>query len=210
MWAFIGDVLVLLGLLATIIVYRSQQVDTDNFQIDSTLAIFASLISGLNDWGDDHFASTDYGDARMVEARAKSDYQDVMAGIFHPNFHVPEEPIINLIQHSGTRGVVNRDTITTGNEMLRRIEIYNQFVRLQTEFFSRHCLEILDPSLDPDDREKLADAFSSISVLIHQEGVGDATWYHDFRKALNENVTDLSAHRRRYWWSRRSKTTRRK
>jgi len=154
----VGDMLIFGGFAATICVYRSQQVQSENQLIDATLGVLHGIRDGMKPWADNHFGGSGWDEVQAA-ARAEKDRQCVREGVYFLNYRVPTELIVNLLQHSGTRAALSSETITLAGEALRKVGIFNQIVQQQTDFLAAHLPEIYYPTLEPARREALARTF---------------------------------------------------
>jgi hypothetical protein len=184
-----------------ICVYRSQQVEVENLQIDETLGFLRGIWDGMRPWGDLHF-NQEYSHQQAVE-RAEKDRQSIREGVYQINYRVPTEPLENLIHYSASGVLLDRDVIIRANEALRRVGIFNQLVQQQTDFLAAHLPEVYDPTLDPVKRNALADTAGAISQIIHEAAIGDGAWYRDLMEAIEHTITALASRKRERFWNRR-------
>jgi hypothetical protein len=211
MVAVIGDLIVLLALLSTYVIFRVQQRTSENLQIDSTVSALNGVRHGMGEWAQHHFGGDGWPDGEAVR-RAELDYKKIV-GILEEepvvqvpqNFRVPKEPLVALVEHSESLALLDVETLKIANEALRRVEIFNQFIQMQTDFNIRHFHEILDTGLDPARRENIARSSQTISLWIHRDAIGNAGWYKSLMKAMDDNLTHLASRKREHWWSRRPK-----
>jgi hypothetical protein len=202
--AFGGDLLVLAGLGLTYVVYRRQRFDSNAQQVRSAIAVLRAVREGMSPWGDMHFGGKGYT-ADSANVRAQDDYRAVKAGGYGQNFRVPTEPLTTLIQQPGEGAFIRRETIAAANIALWRLGVFNQLVQQQTDFNALYLSQ--GQALSDEQREALADAARNISVMIHRDAIGDASWYRGLMKAIEENIADLERRLERKWWSRRSQLT---
>jgi len=201
-WAFIGDVLVLVGILVAAGVYLRQRFDSDLRQIDATLAVLHSVRRGMAEYGDMHFGGHGY-DREAATTRSQIDHDCIMDGIRYQNFRVPTEPVISLIQQPEEGWFISRETLEAANIALWRIGQFNQMVQQQTDLLANSLPGITNKKLPIHQREALAEAARKISFTIHFVTIGDSGWYHQLMDSIDQNVETLQDRRRRKWWSRR-------
>jgi len=202
----IGVLLVPIGFAVTIAVYLSQQVKSENQQIDATLGVLRFIIDGMKPWSDDHFGGQGYNEEQAI-VRAARDRQCVRDGVYFLNYRVPSELIANLVEHEGTRVAISSDTMAKASEALRRVEIFNQVVQQQTDFLAFHLPAIYNRSTDTVQREAIADTAFAISKVLHESTIGDAAWYRDLMTAIDRSIVDLEKQKRKHWWNRRKGLT---
>ena len=201
-WAFVGDILVSIGIVVAAMVYRLQRVTLERQQIDATLAALHSVRKGMGVYGEAHFGGDGYSQ-EAADVRANQDYELVKKGSYYQNFRVPTEPIASLIQQR-EGWLVSRGTIEAANIALWRVGTFNQLVQQQADFNAHHLSEFNDKRLDVVQRESLAIAARNISMMIHHDAIGDAKWYHRLMAAIDLNVKVLETRRQLKWWNRRS------
>ncbi len=210
MWAFIGDLIVFVALLVTLVIFLVQRRTSENLEIDSTLSALNGVRHGMHEWSRYHFEGG-WEDERALQ-RAHQDYEKVM-GIFDKdkgfqvpqNFRVPKEPLVALVEHSESLALLDVELLKVANEALRRVDLFNQFVQMQTDFNTMHFHEILDTELDTSRRRNIATSSEKISRWIHQDAIGKAEWYDALMKVMDSSITILAQRKRKHWWSRRPK-----
>jgi hypothetical protein len=205
---FVGDVLVLLGLVATFIVYRFERMASVDRDIDSVLAMLEAVRNGMRPWGDLYFAEG--YDEPSAKARAQRDsFDSIMKGSYGQIFLVPTEPLSALVERPGGLGLVRKETTEAANIALWKIGVFNQLVRQQTEFNALHLAEFYDRDLALERRQVLAEAAGTISGMLHLDAIGDADFYRRLNAELDKNIEDLRHLRHRKWWAKIARPSRR-
>jgi hypothetical protein len=201
-----GDLLVLVGLGLTYVVYRRQSFDSYTRQVRSAVAVLRAVRNGVSLWGDQHFGGDGYT-AETAWKRAQDDYVAVKAGTYSQNFRVPVEPIVALIQQPGEGRFINRATIEAANIALWRLGSFNQLVQQQTDFNALYLSQ--GQALGDEQREELAKAARQISMMIHESAIGDAQWYRNLMRVIETNIHDLERLLPGHWWHPRVELTER-
>jgi len=137
-------------------------------------------------------------------------FHDKIMGIFKPtlgydvpsNFRVPTEPLVALVEHSESLALLDVDTWKVANEALRRVEVFNQYVQLQTDLSALHFHEIFDAALDEDLRVNIAKSYERVSLWIHRDVIADGKWYDELMAAMDTTIARLKLRKREHWWSR--------
>ena len=206
MAALIGDLIVLIALLSTYVIFRVQQRTSENLEIDSTISALNGVLHGMGEWGKFHFEGGWAGEKAV--SRTRLDYDKIMGtyegdppGFKVPqNYRVPKEPLVALVEHSESLALLDVETLKIANEALRRVEIFNQLVQMQTDFNMLHFHEILDAGLNPHQREQIARSSERLALWIHR-AIDDADWYNELMTAMDGNVAGLKLRKRKHWWN---------
>ena len=200
MLAFIGDLGVLAGIVASLCIYFGQANASKMRQLDTTLAALHAAKDGVDQvWGPQHF-ETSYTD-EVATMRSRMDAAAIVGHGYSMNFCVPTEPIASLIHHAGDKWQIRAKTVEAANKALWRIGTFNQIVQMQTEFNALHFPEVLDDDIDDKRREAIAKAASTISYILHANTIGEEPWYREYMDAIAENVALIERLRKRHWWS---------
>lgn len=94
--------------------------------------------------------------------------------------------------------------MAVANHALSRIHVFNQLVWQLTTFNARHAGEILSDNTDSERRKELASTAASLSMLLHREGIGEASlqgqngqwgWYGALVATLDANKRLLESKR---------------
>lgn len=195
----LGDVLILLSLALTWLVYWLGRAASTGRDLGTALALLRAVQSGMP-WGALYFGSG--YDAKAVDDRARQEYETVLHGSYGQVFHVPTEPLAALVANPAAGGLVRRATVEAASVALWQLGVFNQLVRQQTDFNARHLAELYDDGLPPQRRETLAKAASAHSRMLHANGIGDAHWYQTLMRELATNIDLLNAQLGRPWWTR--------
>ena len=195
-----GDLLVVVSLAVTGIVYRSQSVASRMEQVDAALAALRSVREGMSKWGDQHFGGDGYSPER-AEERAQGDYDDIMRLSYYQNFRVPTEPLTSLVQYPKGGSCISRETMIATHIALWKLGIFNQLVQQQTQFNALYLSQA--QSFSQPEREAMAKAARGISVMIHRDAIGDAGWYRNLMNSIDTDIAALEARRGQRWWERR-------
>ena len=193
-----GDLLVTAGLVVTLIVYLLQRATSAELLRRSALAILHGAKNGIDPWGQLHF-TTDYS-GRIGQERAIQDYDAVMQHGYVQNFRVPAEPLAIVLQQRDEGRFIARATIETVSLALWRIGQFNQLVEQQTQFNAQHAADIAGSEISETRRLAIAEAARRISLQIHQQAIGDSSWYAGLMDALDRNIIGLGEIGRRRWW----------
>jgi hypothetical protein len=195
-WAFWGALVVLVSVGVAIIIYWRQRLVSKRRVLATLRAVRDGMIKWKAErgWGDRHFG-TAYSEPE-AETRARQDFDAIMEKTYAQNFRVPTEPLAALIQRPDA--LITSGTVEAVNIALWRIGVFNQLVQQQTDFNARHLAEIIHSNLPDERRRDLAEAARRISVMLHRDAIGDASWYQDLKAALTANIETLESR----WWTK--------
>ena len=185
-----GDGLVLLGLLATMVVYLLQLRTQEQRDKDSVLAALRALRDGIRPWGEMYFEKA--SDDASAMTRAQQDFDLVTGGQYGQVFRVPTEPLTAFLQRPEAGWLVRRETIEAVNVALWQVGVFNQLVKKQTDFNVRYADGLMDARLPTRRRHVLANAAKSISYMLHKNGIGDAQWYRALTSEIEANIVSLT------------------
>jgi hypothetical protein len=197
-----GDILVLVGLLLTLVVFLMQRASSAELLRQSALAVLNATRTGIGAWGPLHFG-TDYSGA-FGDSRAHEDYDHVINHRYQQNFRVPTEPLATVLVRQNEGRFISAATISAVSVALWRIGQFNQSVQQQADFNARHLADIIDDSIHALRRQAIARSAETISRMIHVTAIGDGGWYSDLVAALDKNIADLSGIGRCRWWQLRT------
>ncbi len=183
-------VLVPVGFFVTWLVYNHERCDGKRRDLDDAVSVLRAFRDGIMPWGELYFCQGyDYDSAKK---RAQRDYDWIMTDKSYGEiFHVPADPLVAFLGHPAAGGLIGKDTLEAASVALWRIGIFNQLVRQRSDFNGRQLVEIRDHDLPPSRRRALADASFSHSVMLHANGVGDATWWTNLKQQLQINIEAL-------------------
>ena len=146
-------------------------------------------------WGMIYFA-TAYSE-QTAQERAATTYLAVKKRALDQVFVVPTEPLARLATSAPHDGLLDSTTVGVANFVLWRLHVFNQLVLQLANFNARHAAEILSKDTTAARREELASAAASLSRLLHESGIGDASWFAALVAAIQANTDALHAKRTR-------------
>jgi hypothetical protein len=117
---------------------------------------------------------TNAADDPEVEVRVKLTYSSARDGDPYQVFPVPLAPLELLVSSPATAGLISDETVFIGNFALWRMRIFNEYVRMQTDFNARFIPELHDSDLPSRRREAIAEGAAWISRQLHVYGIGQA------------------------------------
>jgi hypothetical protein len=210
MAALIGLVLATVALALAWLLYRLERLHARHRDLDGALAVVRGVKRGMvervgNDVGwAEHYFTTVYtaapGDPE-VQSRVEAAHKAVMDGTFGQVYPVPLAPLELLLSSPATGGLISDELVFIANVGLWRVQIFNQFVRMQADFNARFMPEISDGRLDPARRKALAQAAAAIADMLNRWGVGEANvqggWYARLKRALDADINELREKRAR-------------
>jgi len=206
--ALAGDVLVLVGLLVTWVVYRKARDDAAQRDreaaLGSLLGVWATMTESTSPAGTppsdrEHGAPTPWGELyfgggyteESARARAQQDYDAISKRSYAQVFEVPTEPLAALVASPFAGTLIGNETIEAAQVALWQIGVFNQLVRQQTDLNSRHLAEIADPELPESRRHAVAQGAWWVSFMLHASAIGDARWYARLKGELAQNISLL-------------------
>ena len=184
-----GDLLVIVGFGVAWWIYKNQDKASAIQRQKSTLAHLKGVKAAMEEWHDNFFTTSYEGTA--AQDRSESDFNMVMRGTYIQNYRVPTEPVSSLIEPAGDIWPYSTETVRAANVALARMTVFNQLVQQQTDFNLRHAAELR--RLDEEERKPVALAARRISEDLHGGAIADASWYHELKKALEDNIRLLEA-----------------
>jgi hypothetical protein len=184
----VGNVLLVLGLGITGLVYRRQKMASEQRDLEAAVSVLLAVRDGIpGAWGDLYFGKG--YDPEEVIKRAEQDFEWVSKGGYGQVFAIPTE-LFTALFASAPLGLIFSETIAAAGVALWKMRTFNQLVRQQIDFNVRHLAEFVDEELPPARRQVLAKAARSQSHMIHN-AIGDAGWYGRFIGALDDNIAFL-------------------
>jgi hypothetical protein len=188
-------------------IYRLERTAARRREIDGALATIRAVKRGMvgdeerPGWGELYFSAI-YDDKAAME-RARQDVEQINKRAFNQVFVVPSEPLRVIASTTHGGDLISDETIRAANNGLWHVGIFNQLVESQTNWLTQHAVEIGSEETTEDRRKWLAGTGGSIAHFLHWHGVGGANlpggWYHDLKRAVDQDVTRLSKVRSRIW-----------
>jgi len=202
----IANVLLCVGFAIAVLIYRMQRAASRRRDVQATRALLAGVKSGMAEGWGSWFFSNGYS-SENAGLRARQDFEKISnSKNYGQVFLVPAHTVAALLTSPSVGDLVSLETITTANLALYRIGVFNQLVKQQTEFNTRHAAEIVDDTLPPERRTAIAREAYGISNMIHADGIGEANlpggWYRSLTEAVEKNVCALDIELARCWLSR--------
>jgi hypothetical protein len=209
MAALVGLLLAASALAFAWFLYRLERLHARHRDLDAALAVLRGVRRGMVErvgrdvgWAE-HIFTTVYSsspDDRELQLRVQAAYAAIMQRDAYQVFEVPLAPLELLASSPATGGLISDETVFIANVGLWRVNVFNQFVRMQTDYHARFMPEIRDSQLTPDRRAAIAEGAAWISNLLHRAGIGEANatggWYNRLKGALDGDIDRLRARRR--------------
>lgn len=187
--AYIGDLLVVCGLVVAWGVYTTQKRDSEIERMRTSRAHLVGVRDVLTQRYD-HFFSTDYS-GTLAEERAQKDYDHIVSRRdYFQNFCVPTEPLVSLIQPAGLTWPYDEKTVRTATVALSMVTVFNQLVQQQAAYNTQHSAEMLKAT--EEQLKRIALGAKKLSFHIHHL-IGDGSWYVSLKDAVDTNIAALDA-----------------
>jgi hypothetical protein len=187
------------------LLYRLDRLHSRHRDLEAALAVVRGVKRGMVERvGDDvgwaeHFFTTVYTGAAHdseLQPRVQDAYDAVMGRDWLQVFPVPLAPLDLLVSTPATAGLLSDETVFIANVGLWRVRVFNEFVRMQTDFNARFLPEIRDEDLPEERRKAIAEGAASISQQLHLYGIGAANveggWYARLKRALDADIARLT------------------
>jgi hypothetical protein len=204
-----GTAVAIIGLALAWLLYRLERAATRGREIKAARAVLVGVHRGMVDglgeepgWGERYFA-TNYSDAAALgvaldtgNAVRKGSYQQVLV--------VPTAPLEALIASGYAGDLITEPTVYYANLGLWHLAVFNQLVEQQTALVGQHLVEIKDPDLAAEQRERIATAVTAQAHMLHRRGVGEPFteegWYRRLKDAVACDITRLDRQLRQKWY----------
>jgi hypothetical protein len=207
MAALVGLFLTAFAIALAWLLYRLERLHARHRDLDAALAVLngvrRGMVEGVGDekaWAELYFATVYTPGSQELADRVHDASVSISRNQWAMQvFPVPLAPLELIVSSPATASLISDETVFISNFGLWRIGIFNELVRLQTNFNARMISEIRDEALDLDRRGAIIRGATWIAEQIHLYGIDGANaeggWYARLKRALDADIKLLAEER---------------